>query len=339
MTSHCVYFGDEQGERGSDKEIHSCHLHDRCVRDDPASKLVSCRDCNSRLRLGDEGFLDKWVDPLVVLDRRRKRTEALRDLLAGGDAFLAAGGPSADDLPLEELNRRGIWTMAVNNMAGHGSFRPQAMVCADPPGKFSHSIWLDPGIVKFVPMAKLRGVRARLRRKLPDGKFKRLDRETHQCPNVWGYKRCPWLTPDDDFFLADGAYWGNLDDGVRRTGQPKAVCTLLLGIRLLRYLGARRVFLVGVDFSMSSGRGYAFPQGGTREAAASNNEHFAVVNEWLCQMQKRGVFERFGISILNCYQNSSLRAFPHVPFDTAVEIVRGGVEDRPDLSGWYDPEK
>ena len=326
----CVYFGEQKSG-----ETHGCLLHEQCALIGQSTEMPVCESCNDRLPLDDPNFVGKWRDPLVVLDRTRARTHAKRNLLAGGAAFLMGGGPSANDLPLELLARRGIWTMAVNNSAGHPRVRPQAMVCSDPPAKFSHSIWFDPGIAKFIPSPKMSGGRAKIRRRVPDGSFVLMDEVLTDCPNVWGFKRWSWLEPSDRFFLTDGACWGNHDQGCRETGQPKTVCTMLLGLRLLRYLGARKVFLVGVDFRMSPDRGYSFEQSRSQGESDSNNAQFRVVNDWLVKMEQDGVFRRFGMEIFNCFERSGLRAFPYVPFEQAVEEAAGIVEERPSLSGWY----
>jgi hypothetical protein len=266
-------------------------------------------------------------------------------MLAGGSVFLACSGPSANNLPLEELNRRGIWTMCVNNMAGHERFRPQAFVCSDPPLKFSHSIWFDPGIEKWVPTPKMSGSRVKLKEKR-DGEFFWSKRTVSDSPNVWGFRRNPWLTPDDNFFLSNGAGWGNQNAGVKRTGEKKTVNTMLLAMRILRYLGAKRVFMIGVDFRMSARYGYSFDQGIKHKKPKDpkiqpkwDNNQYAIVDEWLTKMQNNGVFSRFGIEFYNCFRRSSLRAFPHVPFDQAIAECQGVVEDSPSLAGWYEKSK
>ena len=308
------------------------YLHDgRCVQGRPG-----CEGCGGRLDAADPGLADRWEDPLQVIDRRRNPASAvLRDVLAGGAAFLLCGGPSANEVELDRLAWRGCWTMGVNNAAGHPRVRPQAFVCSDPPQKFSHSIWYDPGVMKFVPTPKLGGYRANLRVKR-DGEFSRAERKTADCPNVWGFQRWSWLHPDDRFFSTDGACWGNNEKESKRTGQPKTVCTMLLGLRLLRFLGARTVFLLGVDFRMTPEAGYSFGQGRDAGACASNNNLFRTVNGWLCEMAERGVFDRFGMKVYNCNPTSGLRAFPHVPFNKAVEAAAGIIERMPDLSKWYE---
>lgn len=226
--------------------------------------------------------------------------------------------------------------MAVNNVAG-ARVRPQAFVCADPPLKFSHCIWRDPAIMKFIPSMKLKGRgKGLLRFKTSDGRFLTMAGGTIAQPNVWGFERRSWMKPDETFFTDMGASWGNHNDGVVATGEDKTVCTMLLGIRLLRYLGARRIFLLGVDFYMTPSQGYGFAQGRTEQAAANNNAQFAVVNKWLCRMQRDGIFRRYGVEIYNCFEKSALRAFGYVPFEQAVMAACDGIEPEPDLSGWYE---
>ena len=339
----CAYLGPETGRLHDETfPLRVCRRHGECCESADAQRIPCCPRCNDRLPQADPEFARKWRDPLVMFNRELKQCDSLRNLLAGRSAFLACGGPSANDLPLEELNRRGVWTLAVNNMAGHARFRANAFVCADPPMKFSHSIWHDPAIIKLVPRSKMTGQRARIRRKAPDGTFSQISlgrkqwATTADCPNVWGFSRRSWLRPDDSFFTEPDAAWGNHNSGVGMTAEPKTVSTLLLALRLMRYLGARRVFLVGVDFGMSETRGYAFPQARTADACAANNRQYEVQNAWLCRMAEAGLFEKYGMEVFNTFGYSRLRAFPYVPFETALEDVRGDVEETPDTFGWYE---
>jgi len=326
----CVYQGDRlNGDRAA------CMIHGECSPGGTHRRLPRCNGCSSKLQAGDPEFGNKWLDPLVVLDRTKTVNHSLRNMLAGGPAFLVCGGPSTKNEPLERLNQRGCWSLGVNNAAAHPRFRSQAFVCSDPPMKFSHSLWLDPQVMKFVPIPKMGRGRRCLRRK-DGGVFSKLDKNVTDCPNLWGFQRNSWLTPDDDFFMSDGACWGNQDSGTERTGERKTVCTMLLGLRLLYYLGARTIFLVGVDFLMKPGAVYSFNQSKEDGGCESNNRQFAVTNDWLCRMEKGGVFERFNLEIYNTYERSGLRAFPFCSFTDAVDYAGREVEQQPDLAGWYD---
>lgn len=367
----CIYRGAATGAPHEGEPLWACQRHGTCVDAAESNGVAACGDCPDRLPAEAPDFARRWRDPLLVYDRAKETTGALRGVLAGRSAFLACGGPSARALPLEALAERGVWTMAVNNAAGH--FPCQAFVCSDPPSKFSHSVWLDPAIMKLIPRPKMDRKRGRLRRKLPREEWQVCDRcratgrdgdrkcpacgglgclmfgpllgpdgrqmSAIDCPNVWGFSRRSWLACDDTFFTDPAASWGNQAAGVARTGEQRTACTMLLAMRLLRYLGAGRVFLLGVDFGMDPGRGptgnYAFGELRDRDACQSNNMQYVIANSWLCRLQAAGVFERFGIEFYNCNASSGLRAFSYVPFDEALADVRAGVEPRPDLEGWY----
>jgi len=331
--SGCVYQGRNTGRDG----IKTCRINGKCHPDKKDQGVVFCGRCTDSLRIDDEDFTKRWIDPLEILNSRQERTDCLqRTTLAGRPSFLVCGGPSAKAY-LHQLNRRGVFSLAVNNAAGN-VVRPQAFVCSDPPVKFTHSVWQDPGVMKFVPSPKMtKGGRGKIRRKIDKHTFEDAG-TTAECPNVWGFKRDPFLTPNDQFFLQDGAPWGNQDAGVTRTGQPKTVCTMLLGLRLLYYLGSRRIYLLGVDFNMQPGAIYSFNQGKHDGGCVSNNQQYSVVNEWLCEMAQNGTFKRFGLEIYNCFQTSGLRAFPFVQFSHALADVVGDVEEVPDLENWYEKQ-
>jgi len=377
---HCVYLGKAQPGRTdpSGHQIHDCRIHQLCTTSSRDGTYARCRRCKEKLLRSDPEFHEKFVDGLRIIDRHRRPSDSIRNHLAGGDAFLVCGGPSANENDLSLLSQRGVWSLTINNMGGHDEFVPNAFVCADPPSKFCDGIWLDPNIMKIIPTPKLthrsRGTIRRKRKESTIGDcdkcggdglhkdkqcpkcdgtgrfaywFDNLTDETGaevrtvDCPNVWGFERTSWLSPDDTFFLHGQAMWGNHNEGVIRTGEEKTVCTTLLGIRILYYLGARTIYLVGNDFRMDSTRGdtgnYAFAEGRTEGACRSNNEHFVNVNNWLCRMVGGGVFERFGLSIYNTFERSGLRAFPYVPFVDAVNHSRRRLPSEPyDLANWYE---
>lgn len=343
----CVYLGKPQpGKKTPDgRQVHNCRIHTFCVTEGAPSPLASCARCKNRLTVDDTNLKTVYQDPLIIQDREGTATTALRNLLSGRPSFLVCGGPSARSLPLQQLNQRGVWSIAVNNMAGHHQFQPSAFTCADPPLKFHHGIWLDPTVMKFVPSAKFSGRRSKLKQKVGEV-FEELTVDGKKvsvtdCPNTWRFGRQSHITPDDQFFLSDHAAWGNNDAGTKQTGGKKTVMTMLLALRLLYYLGSRTIYLVGVDFKMDPTAGqfsnYAFGQSRDPGACDSNNAQFAVANEWLCEMQRNGTFSRFGLEVYNCNQQSGLRAFEHVPFDLAIADTLKNFPKEPfDLEGWYE---
>ena len=344
MDEPCVYLRDKAKKQTTDgREVYQCAVHEFCVTEGDNDEYASCaRRCRSKLPLSHRRFTSRFVDHLKIYDRNRRPTEALRDMLASHPSFLVCGGPSAKQQDLGLLEQRGIFSLAINNMAGY--YRASAFTCSDPPKKFHNGIWLDPRVMKIIPVPKMRERRGALREKVGD-EFKDLvidDKKiaSCHCPNLWGFDRRSWMKPDDSFFTEDTATWGNHDAGVMRTGEKKTVCTMLLGLRLLYYLGSRRIYLVGVDFKMDHEVGlydnYAFGEERQQGAVNTNNSQYSVVNEWLVKMQKDDVFSKFGLEIYNCNSNSHLRAFEHVPFQDAVDDALSNFPVGPfDLVGWY----
>lgn len=270
------------------------------------------------------------LDPLEVFDRWRRPTESLRDLWRGSAGFLVCGGPSLKTLPIERLKERGIVSLGINNASGFAPVR--AATWSDPTEKFHHGISLDPAVLKLVPEARLNDAIAV---KLPSGEFAWADMQLGDCPNVWGFNRnCEWFP--EKFLTDKAATWGNNDAGVALTKRPKIIFTFFLGLRLLHYLGCRRIYLLGADFAMTDapGGGYAFNEARDAGAAKCNNDHYRRANGMLLElapMLKAGGFE-----VLNCNKQSSLEAFPFCPFDKALADCRGNVPAEPfDLNGWY----
>jgi hypothetical protein len=342
----CVYLAEEmQKDFPTDlngQAAYVCKIHGKCTVSSNRAKIAACDDCNDYLTSESKDVQTRFLDPLRVTDRQLNQTYALRNLLYGRSAFLVCGGPSLKTCDYNRLAERGIFSMGINNVAGYVPV--SAFTCSDPPSKFHWGIWADPNMMKFVPTPKIgheRCDRGKLRKKLKDGSFEWFDPEvlaTDSSPNVWGYERRGWLMTDETWFTDSGAAWGNLNRGVKRFEQDKTVCTMLLGLRLLQYLGAKKIFLLGVDFHMALNAGrhdnYAFGEERDQGAVQSNNAQFAVTNKWLCDL--RPVFERFGFHTYNCNQQSHLRAFDYVPFEAALEECRGFVPKEPfDLTWWY----
>jgi len=336
----CLYLGESSDVTSDNQPRYVCKQYGFCTLRGNSDGLPSCRRCRLRLRMDEAGFPEKWIDPLRVTDRFGHDTDVLRNFLQGGSAFLVCGGPSSRKLPIEKLGKRGVFSLGINNVAGWAPV--SAFVSSDPPMKFHWGIFCDPKIMKFIPTPKLGKKRGKLRSKQADGSFIWLtDLYPEVCPNVWGFARRSWLSPDKTWFTEKDAAWGNQNQGVKRLGQHKAANTTFLGLRLLQYLGAKKIFLVGVDFWMEPKAGlkdnYSFGEHRDEDAITSNNRHFLISNEWLIKL--RPIFERFGFETYNCNQHSRLQAFDYVPFDIALKECQGMVPDEPfSLENWYSKE-
>ena len=273
-----------------------------------------CRAC-----LGDETKRDACEH----CNGSGKAMVDLNGFWAPSAAFLVCGGPSINKLPHHKLAERGIASLAVNNIAGH--VRVAAFVFSDPQNKFHHGMFLDPKLLTFAPLGKMK---RRVRAKLPDGTFRGLKMRVQECPGLLGFSR-KTVFEAKTFLTTTYAQWGR---GGKQPEEDKpftCLCTMLLGIRLLHYLGCPRVYMLGVDFNMTDEAQYAFGQ-----KCSARNGRYSKENAMLAELKP--YFDADGFSLFNCNPESKCDVFPKVSFDDAFEDCKGGVPDEPfDLSEWY----
>lgn len=283
-------------------------------------------ECNSCLLLTRQTNLNKWFSdgnrcPLEAKSQQQPKIHPAKykkifmrangsqldmvDMYRGQTAFIVASGPSFANVDKEMLQRPGIVTMAVNN-AGH-LFRPTLWTAQDPPHKFMASIWRDPKITKFT---------------LFDHRRKYYwDNQTDQmgtvqigdCPNVIFHHRDSKFNASD-WLQRDKVYWGDpkrLDDG-----SAGSRCVLMAALHILYFLGFARVYLVGVDFTMSDQNKYWFEQDRTSAAIRNNHRVYKYMSKHLAALQP--YLLEAGFKVFNCNPDSELKAFPFYPLDKAI---------------------
>jgi len=154
----------------------------------------------------------------------RQSPVTIEHLFAGPQpsaCWLIGGGPSLDELPCEDIARSPIPKMCVN-LAGTHKLRPNFWTAYDPTVRFHRSIYLDPGILKFVH-------RRRAMDLVPETTFKVCD-----CPGVVFFDRNPHrdfstlLSPD----AAGIVDWSD---------------TMVQAIDILYRLGFRTAYLAGCE--------------------------------------------------------------------------------------------
>lgn len=236
--------------------------------------------------------------------------------------FLVCGGPSINKMPYQKLGERGIVSLAINNSGGHVPV--SAWVFSDPQEKFHHGLFLDPKIMTFAPIPKLN----KNYRIKEGGIFRWSEDKVKDCPNTFGFDRKTLLYPEN-FLKTDYAMWGY--GGKQPEPKPFETClaTMLLGIRLMCYLGCPRIYLLGVDFLRTPEAQYAFNQ-----KASASNTRYDHENQMLKSI--RPYIEQEGIKIYNCNPESQCDAFEFKSFDGAYEDCKGLVREPFDLSGWYE---
>jgi len=276
----------------------------------------------------------KKICPVCSGDKHRKKTCVaccksgyvpidLSGLWDNMSAFLVCGGPSINKLPFHLLRERGIASLGINNSAGHV---PCSAWCfSDPQEKFHHGLFLDPTIMTFAPIPKL-SKRIRIK---ADGKIDWTDIKVQDCPNTFGFDRKTFMYPNK-FVTTPYAQWGY---GGKQPAEERpftCLATMLIGIRLLSYLGCRNIYLLGADFWRNEDEQYAFPQ-----KAALANGRYQKENEMLKSVKP--ALGSVGVNIYNCNPESKCDAFDYVSFDEAYKVCRARVPREPfDLAGWYE---
>jgi hypothetical protein len=241
--------------------------------------------------------------------------------------FLVGGGNSLNDLPTEKLRERGIVSMAINNVAGHVPV--SAWVFSDPQEKFHHGLYLDPKVMTFAPVPKLK--RKIRKKEAGDKEPQWTEKLVKDCPNTWGFERKTYLYPDK-FLSTDYAMWGYGGNQEKEENlNYHCLCTMLIGIRLMCYLGITKIFMIGVDFWRHDDQQYAFGQW------ANTGANGRYANENAMFKDIRPTLEKNGVKVYNCNPESRCTAFDYVPFDIAFQVCKGEVPEEPfDLTGWYE---
>jgi len=254
----------------------------------------------------------------------------------GRACFLVSNGPSVKDLNLALLRQPGIITMTINNGASTllmNGVTPTFWTCVDHPNRFVKQIWLNPAIMKFIPMAAFD-------KELWDNEaWKTLEESCgighpRDCPNILGYRRNEKFAAHR-FFTESSINWGCH----KRWGGCRTV--LLPAIRIPYLLGFRRLYLLGVDLQMTDSAKYHFDEGRTPGAIRGNSSTYdRIIKEYGPGIQKYA--GQLGYEIYNCNPASALTCFPQVPFAEAVarEAALSGPTEQISTRGMYvDPEK
>ena len=236
---------------------------------------------------------------------RDKLPVPLVDRYRGASAFLIASGPSFLQIDRTKLAEPSILTLGMNNSVK--TFRPKMWTCVDDPANFLYSIWKDPTIEKFVPISHID------KHLFNSNEWQMTDETVANCPNVWYYKRNERFVADQ-YLWEDTINWGNHSNN----GGGRSV--MLAAVRILWLLGVRRIFLLGVDFNMSSEQKYHFAQNRSQGSIKGNNGTYRLLQERFSQL--RPIFEANGLHVFNCNKESGLTVFDYMPFEEAYQLAR-----------------
>ena len=266
------------------------------------SKERHGREVHSGHRVG------KYLQPPPMLFTRDGHNVWMGDMYRGESAFLILGGPSFSKVDKSKLDRAGVLTMGVNNSVK--TYRPNLWISVDDPTHFMKSIWFDPKITKFVPYSHSE-------KSLFDNEaWQEMTAKVGDCPNVWFYKRNEHFIAKQ-FLFEDTVNWGNHKDH----GGGRSV--MLAAIRVLFYLGIRKIYLLGCDFKMDENTKYHFEQDRAEGSIKGNNSTYELLVDRFTQLKP--IFEANGLNIYNCNPDSGLKVFPFVDFDEAIKTSTAGL--------------
>lgn len=182
---------------------------------------------------------------------------------AGGSAcWLVGGGPALKECDWRAIAASPIPKMGIN-LAGSGLFRPNFWTAYDPSARFHRSVYLDPGIMKFVH--RRRGMDL-----VPETTFKVCD-----CPNI------VFFEGDRQRGFADFV-------SLQHRGVVDWADTMVQGIDLLFHLGFRRVYLAGCEMRVS-------PSERQRELARERGVEWTErsrLADFLTECEKKGLSGR-----------------------------------------------
>lgn len=266
----------------------------------------------------------------VLVDRQNRNSDFMQHNWLNQSVFLLCGGPSLREMDLSKLENRGVMVASINN-TGAISVRPQLWFSYDHPPNFHESIWRDPGIYKFTQQGHL-GKKIRTRNEQA-GRYELTELRANKCPNVWGYRGKYGFDPEKYLVSSPISYGGvhRWADGRKRDTKNVMMPTL----RLLYWLGFRKVFLLGCDFWMrpEKGRTYAFDEQKGKESCGVNNNTYLILNKWFSQLVP--YFDEYGFHVYNCTPGGNLTAFPRRDFHAEVDKVLDAFPKVTTLRGMY----
>lgn len=258
---------------------------------------------------GYKFFGHRMQQPAPMFFTRDGHPLWLGDFYRGRSAFLIASGPSFAALDKTPLRQPGILTMGINNSPR--TFRPNLWVSVDSPDHWIRSIWLDPTIIKFVPLSHQN------KKVFNSDKWQFMRLKVGECPSVVYYRRNEHFQ-HKQFLTEDCFNWGNH----KSHGGGRSV--LLPAIRIMFLLGIRNLYLLGVDLNMSETNKYHFDQDRNKGAINGNNATYEKLNEWFKLL--RPLFEKEGFFVYNCNPTSKLTAFPFKEYQEAVFEALGHMD-------------
>jgi len=229
-------------------------------------------------------------------------------------------------LDTDRLRDRGVMSLGINNAGAYVPIR--AHTFGDPQIKFHSAQFMDGNVLSFVPFGKLfYDIQIKHRGTFCPTKIRSID-----CPATFGFSRQTDYEPDK-FLSTPYAMWGCGHEEAKKRNTYRRLCTVLLGIRLLHYLGCPRIYLLGVDHHIAE-RDSGTPGYAWGDNASSGNRIWWKIDTYYNEI--RPVCEAAGLNIYNCNPTSKCESFEYSSYRDALADCKGPIEEEPlDVHNWY----
>ncbi len=263
---------------------------------------------------------DKVSDEKIMFITSNHNRIDIRNHFSDQSIFIICNGPSLvnNGYDLSLLKQPGVMTFGMNN--GPKTIRSDLWTCVDDPQRFIKSIWLDPKIMKFVPFTFMNTML------FDSDKWEVTNIRVKKCPNVLFYTRNEKFDKKT-FMFEPGFNWGNS----KQNGGCRSV--MLPALKICYILGFKKIYLMGVDFDMSSEYKYHFPEQRANGAIKNNlNTYDRLKNEYLPFINDE--FGKCGIKIFNCNKSSKLDIFPYCDYNDAINECTGKLGDIANERTW-----
>lgn len=220
--------------------------------------------------------------------------------------FSLSIGPSLATLALDKLKDKYTCGMKLIPVQ---YFTPTFFVCLEEWTEIPASIWEDKQLIKFVPEGILE--KGYLK---PHGSIFRSE-PLKNVPNVFSFQLGECFKSST--YLSEKCItWGckkNYRDEFGIRGRRSIFLALF---KLYYVLGFRKIYLCGVDFSMSKEQPYCYKREKSEIAVSENNILYKTLSRRLESLVP--YFQDAGLEVYNCNPNSHLTVFPYKAFEECL---------------------
>jgi len=252
----------------------------------------------------------KWVRlvsliPHTYLNANMKAVKSYRNLHSGDSCFIIGSGPSLSSSDLDKI--QGNYSFAVNhifNVFGETNWRPTYY--------YNQEINLNNGDVFLNEICN-----SEFANEFPFSFFPVTSKKNmKKISEKWD---CRFLPVFMDFCEYDRKDVENFSTDISSIVYH-AYSSLYSVMQIAVYMGFKKIYLLGIDGRYSPGRYHFYPPDDADVDNFLNNDRMCILNDGI-SMGFQGMYRaslEYGISIVNCSENSSVTLFPYRSLDDVL---------------------